>query len=179
MSKLAKVPLMNTIRSPSGEKSGNSDCRPGSLPGSAACRSASSSRSRSSQTRRCRTRSPCRPPSRRGRSRRPGRRSDAGRRARSEHRDDVAVQPRRIDVDLPAQSAVGRPRVGRVAAADADGEGGHDSSSERWRLDKTPTAVGVGFGRVWVAVGRRNGRFDRALRSLLGAGSSAGRAGDF
>jgi DNA-binding SARP family transcriptional activator len=26
----------------------------------------------------------------------------------------------------------------------------------RWRLDKTPTAIGVGFGRVWVAVGIRD-----------------------
>jgi hypothetical protein len=26
----------------------------------------------------------------------------------------------------------------------------------RWRLDKTPSAIGVGFGRVWVAVGSRD-----------------------
>jgi DNA-binding SARP family transcriptional activator len=26
----------------------------------------------------------------------------------------------------------------------------------RWRLDKTPTAIGVGFGQVWVAVGSRD-----------------------
>ena len=26
----------------------------------------------------------------------------------------------------------------------------------RWRLDKTPRAIGVGFGRVWVAVGSRD-----------------------
>jgi hypothetical protein len=26
----------------------------------------------------------------------------------------------------------------------------------RWRLDKTPSAVGVGFGRVWLAVGSRD-----------------------
>jgi hypothetical protein len=26
----------------------------------------------------------------------------------------------------------------------------------RWRLDKTPSAIGVGFGRVWIAVGIRD-----------------------
>jgi hypothetical protein len=26
----------------------------------------------------------------------------------------------------------------------------------RWRLDKTPSAIGVGFGRIWVAVGSRD-----------------------
>jgi len=31
-----------------------------------------------------------------------------------------------------------------------------DRIVRRWRLDKTPTAIGVGFGRVWIAVSSRD-----------------------
>jgi DNA-binding SARP family transcriptional activator len=63
---------------------------------------------------------------------------------------DVRVPAGPIGLAADASGAWVVSRDRRLLHVDAAG----NRIIERWRLDREPTAVGVGFGRVWVTVGR-------------------------